>query len=427
MVRSAKDPDTLLRPPTGMVRCCHSRCGRLPFARPPRGRPGSVMKLRAALLFACTGLILAVAAYSRLPAAGLLVLEWSAKAAAEKPPVAVLIEMGRKDAKATAWAGTATVAGATVVHREGYRFREGDALKEPERLGGEVAPGEEEKKNPARPRSKGSPPSASCCTWPTPGPTPRSRSPPARAATRSPSRSPTCSPGSPSRCGTARRGPAGGHRHARRQRRRPRTTSPPRPTAPTARSGWPTSVTPSSTKTAGSRPHNWRAAEGLQVVRHPEFGDRLWVKSYRDGKWNAPDRRHRRRQDLVGCAVAVEARGTAWVATAPTGRQARTARPPDHRRRPSSARRRRSPAGTPATYTHGLHGPRRARPRAVPVPAPERQRSVVNSWRRRRQWAAGPACGTAGPSLVSFRPPAGPKGEVAQLFDGYRDGDYDIF
>ena len=55
----------------------------------------------------------------------LLILEWASKASGETPPIAILIEMGAKDEQPSAWAGRANVAGAKVVHREGYRFRKG--------------------------------------------------------------------------------------------------------------------------------------------------------------------------------------------------------------------------------------------------------------------------------------------------------------
>ena len=61
----------------------------------------------------------------------LLILERAAKATAETPPRAILIEMGVKDLAARDWSGQAEVTGAKVVHREGYRFRKEDHLTEP--------------------------------------------------------------------------------------------------------------------------------------------------------------------------------------------------------------------------------------------------------------------------------------------------------
>src|SRR5438128_151238 len=66
------------------------------------------------------------------PKTGLLLLDWASKATGETPPVAVLIEMGLKDEQPVPWSGRASVKGAKVVHREGYRLRAEDKLVEPE-------------------------------------------------------------------------------------------------------------------------------------------------------------------------------------------------------------------------------------------------------------------------------------------------------
>jgi hypothetical protein len=62
----------------------------------------------------------------------LLLLQWAKKAQLPTPPVAILIEMGLKDTEPAEWHGKATVTGAKVVHREGYRFRADDKLIEPD-------------------------------------------------------------------------------------------------------------------------------------------------------------------------------------------------------------------------------------------------------------------------------------------------------
>ncbi len=88
------------------------------------------MKRQQALLLAAVGIMVVIAAVAQQQAAPgkLLLLEWARKAPAQTPPVAVLIEMGLKDAQPKSWAGKATVTGARVVHREGYRFRSDDKL-----------------------------------------------------------------------------------------------------------------------------------------------------------------------------------------------------------------------------------------------------------------------------------------------------------
>src|SRR5262249_17859837 len=45
----------------------------------------------------------------------------------------------------------------------------------------------------------------------------------------------------------------------------------------------------------------------------PEFGDQLFVKSYRAGKWSEPIAVTGPKEDLVRCAVAAEGDGTVWV------------------------------------------------------------------------------------------------------------------
>jgi hypothetical protein len=92
------------------------------------------MKRRLVLLLASAAAMLAIAALARQrpQPQTLLVLEWAARAKPEMPTVAVLLEMGLKDATPTAWAGRATVTGGRIAHREGYRFRGDDKLIEPD-------------------------------------------------------------------------------------------------------------------------------------------------------------------------------------------------------------------------------------------------------------------------------------------------------
>ena len=90
------------------------------------------MKRRHVLLLAAVAVMIGVVAIAQIKKSELLLLQWAKKAPAEAPPIAVLIEMGLKDAKPRAWDGRAVVTGAKVVHREGYRFREGDKLVEPD-------------------------------------------------------------------------------------------------------------------------------------------------------------------------------------------------------------------------------------------------------------------------------------------------------
>src|SRR5262245_51829928 len=86
---------------------------------------------RYLLLFASTAVMLTFALLGSQPRARLLLLDWSSRAQPERAPVTVLIEMGLKDKTPTSWSGQATVEGARVVGREGYRFIDDDRLTEP--------------------------------------------------------------------------------------------------------------------------------------------------------------------------------------------------------------------------------------------------------------------------------------------------------
>ncbi len=87
------------------------------------------MRRRLALAMTATAAMLALAALAPSPQkTSLPVLDWAARSDAPRPPVAVLIEMGVKDAEPRAWNGRFAVRGAQVVHQEGYRFRPGDRL-----------------------------------------------------------------------------------------------------------------------------------------------------------------------------------------------------------------------------------------------------------------------------------------------------------
>jgi hypothetical protein len=90
------------------------------------------MSRRYIVLLVATGIMIAVAATGSQKKSGLLILEWAGKAAPEHPPLALLIELGRKDTKPTPWSGRAVVTGANVVHREGYCFQDKDALVAPD-------------------------------------------------------------------------------------------------------------------------------------------------------------------------------------------------------------------------------------------------------------------------------------------------------
>jgi hypothetical protein len=82
-------------------------------------------------LVATIALLAVVIALSMQPAPSFPLLDWAKKAKAEKARIAVLLEFGLKDDVGRDWSGDAVVSGAKVVHREGYRFRDDDALTKP--------------------------------------------------------------------------------------------------------------------------------------------------------------------------------------------------------------------------------------------------------------------------------------------------------
>lgn len=94
----------------------------------------SVMRARnIVLVVVAVAAMVAVAALSEKKKPGPLLLEWANRGSKERPPTAVLIELGLKDKQAEKWSGRAVVNGAKVVHREGYRFRPNDKLLDPDR------------------------------------------------------------------------------------------------------------------------------------------------------------------------------------------------------------------------------------------------------------------------------------------------------
>jgi hypothetical protein len=86
---------------------------------------------RHLLAFAVVVAMIAIAALAFQKKPGLLLMDWAARGQPQEPGAAILIEFGLKDEKSTSWTGHATVTGAKVVHREGFRFRDKDKLMEP--------------------------------------------------------------------------------------------------------------------------------------------------------------------------------------------------------------------------------------------------------------------------------------------------------
>ncbi len=85
------------------------------------------------LVLVAVAAMIAVAAFSEQKKSTLLLLDWANRGPRERPPTAVLIELGLKDKTPEKWSGRAVVSGAKVVHREGYRFRPADKLLDKDR------------------------------------------------------------------------------------------------------------------------------------------------------------------------------------------------------------------------------------------------------------------------------------------------------
>src|ERR1051325_1562239 len=55
------------------------------------------------------------------------------------------------------------------------------------------------------------------------------------------------------------------------------------------------------------------APKDLSFLATPAGGDRVWLRTMKDGKWSEPIHATFRHSDIFRCAVAVDGRGIAWV------------------------------------------------------------------------------------------------------------------
>jgi hypothetical protein len=273
------------------------------------------MSRRYIVLLAATGIMIAVAAMGSQKKSGLLVLEWAGKAAPEHPPLALLIELGRKDTKPAPWSGRAVVKGANVVHREGYCFQDKDKLVDPD-------------------------------SW--------------EASSHRPLRVPR---NNAALAATEGIFPVGIVLHLADVRPDARLTL-------TAGNDRPLAVVAVKDVLAGQTKQLWDGAAAVRLISTatpvetgrteddfpaacygpdgtlwvayisytvkeesrrieppslkeqpkdfkayytPEFGDQLFVKYYRDGKWSEPIAATGPKEDLVGCAIAAEGNSDVWV------------------------------------------------------------------------------------------------------------------
>ncbi|MGH7173387.1 MAG: hypothetical protein ACRELG_24145, partial [Gemmataceae bacterium] len=268
------------------------------------------------LVVAAAVTMVAVAALSEKKKPSLLLLDWANRGSKERPPAAVLIEMGTKDKQPAKWSGRAVVKGAKVVHREGYRFRPADKLSDPDRW--ELS-----------------------SHW-------GLRAPPRNPAVRLMEGVATVGvvlhlsdiqDNASLFLTTAREGTeifevklkdvlAG---HAKelwggKARVRLVTTARPLTTGKTEDDFPAAAYGPDGTLWVAYISYKLRdesrrieqkqlkeQPSDFKALYTPEFADQLFVKYYRDGKWSEPIAITGTKEDLVRCAIAVDKKGTAWV------------------------------------------------------------------------------------------------------------------
>jgi hypothetical protein len=388
-----------------------------------------IRKATLVLAAAVTMLAVALLAVQKKPNQ-LLLLDWSAKAGEAKAPVAVLVELGLKDKEATVWEGHVSVTGAKVVRREGYRFHAADKLADPDGFK-------------ATTRFTG---------------TNRPIPPNARYATvgvvlhlddLKGDASLTIDAGEdhPKTEVSLKKVLAGetvplwdGNAMVRRvSEAAPAADGKGEEDFPAGAYGpdgtlWLAYI--SYTLKDESRRFNHmqikEQPKDFKAYYTPEFGDQLFVKSYKDGKWSEPLAVTGPKEDLVRCAVAVESGGRVWVAY--------------------SANR----DGNYDIYARAIEGgpgaPKLAAeqrltkqpgPDLTPVMCTDQAGNVHlahQSWDengsatirlltcRDGKWADGPELpgAKAGENRWHAALAAGPDGQVAVAYDVYRDGDYDV-
>jgi hypothetical protein len=395
------------------------------------------MRRRRLLLVPITAAVLGLAVLGSAKKDRLLLLDWAARAPRESAPVTVLLELGLKDAKPTSWAGSAGVTGARVVKREGYRFRDADKLVEPD--GWDAS----SHRQPQRPANA-------------------AQNVPVRPAwvgvvlhladvqpeatltlrVKEKDGEPVTVPLRDVLTGQAKNVWDGAAAVRLVSTATPVAATPTEDDFPAAAYGpdgtlWVASISYTireEDRRAGrmqlpQQPDNFRS------FYTPEFGDQLFVRYRRDGKWSEPVAVTEPRQDLVRCAVAVDGQGVAWVGYsanrqgqyhlyarsvhAPgTGEQAaaRVGEEQQLTRRPS-------PDLTPAMCTD-LSG----RVWLACQSWGEDGRASIRLFTGQdAKWSDGPALPEHAGNCWSAALAAGPGGQVAVGYDVYQDGDYDVY
>jgi hypothetical protein len=261
--------------------------------------------------------MIALAALGSRKKPSLLVLDWAAKASADTPPVAVLIEMGLKDSKPASWSGRATVEGARVVRREGYRFREGDRLVDPDAW-------EAGSHHPIRIPARNAPPALRMEPIATVGVVLHLADVKADATLNLEPRDRTMEkvvvPLRDVLTGQTQRLWEGRAAVRLVSTATPVVTAKTEDDFPAAAYGpdgtlWLAYISYSvkDERRRIARPFMKEEPDNFKEYDTPEFGDQLFVKYYRHGKWSEPLAVTGLRQDLVRCAIAAEGSGDVWV------------------------------------------------------------------------------------------------------------------
>jgi hypothetical protein len=401
------------------------------------------MKRRTVLSLAALAAMIALAAMSlrEEKKGNLLLLEWANKGPSTKPPIAVLVEIGLKDTEPTKYALRAAVSGAKVVHREGYRFRDDDKLTDPDGLdvsshrGLRVPP-----RQPAVARQEGIATVGlvlhlsdikddATLTLEPKDKGPDKVTVPLKKVLD----------------GQAQHVWDGGASVRLISTATPLTSGKTEDDFPAAAYGpdgtlWVAYVS-YTLRDEGRRVEQkafQKEPENFKALFHPEFADQVFVKYLRDGKWSEPIAITDNKQDIVRCAVAVEGDGTAWVIYT-ANREGRH----DLFARSLSPGKGEGKGATLNPEKLIVRGNTLALNPVACTDKAGRVRVFYQVVQQSRQgtsnitqincvngkWGDVSSVGWGTDPGMSWCPAtaAGPGGEVALAFDGYRDGDYDVF
>jgi hypothetical protein len=392
------------------------------------------MKRHPVLSVGALVIMVVVAALGSQERRRLLVLEWAEKAAAETPPRAVLIELGLKDAKPTSWSGRAVVSGATIAHREGYRFRATDKLIQSD--GWQAS-----SHRPIR-LPKGNPALIKMTGIDTVGVVLHLTNVKADATLtlHSQEREPAVVSLKGVLAGKPQDFWQGTARVRLISTATAVVTDKTEDDFPAAAYGpdgtlWVAYI--SYTVKEESRrieaPDLKEQPANFKAYNTPEFGDQLLVKYYKDGKWSKPIAITGPSEDIVRCAVAAEGDGTVWViySAQRNGNHRLYARP--IKRNSGGERTAGSEQMLPAPPIPGKH--------LAAIACTDVSGTVRVTY---SQWSEGDHMMLAmfrckkgkwedegiefGYGKSNWHPAnsAGPEGEVLQVYDCYRAGDYDI-